>query len=575
MPYENDDFDSGPSSPFSEFDRPVGSLVREKMRIQDSQDVFFMVEALVDQYRKLSRVVHEANSHFWEVLVDEGQDLPCPPSSCTRGSIEEAIQVLLQCKRTWQETEDAIDTIGHETARFTCVYHGPAAAVGAGDAQPTNPGITAEAVQMRRATGKTFPLRFKPPPPDPSPAELFPATAVGPSHVVRFVHRNNRKQALVYVDGACANNGQPNPRAGWAIVCGLSHLGGVSSPYIISGRLENKGPSGDESVATSNRAELRASIAALRLGDWRKEGFDRIVIATDSSYVVDGATAWVKGWVHNGWKTRTGGDVKNKDLWDLLLGEVERWDDQGLRVDLWRIPRELNKDADAAAKLASNDAAVADYRDTVTHSSQTTTVQNYPGHHRILTLCLDYEAMFDGVHGNLVSSIASKAKVERATNPNAALDMLNHEPPPSVILLADAALTRQRKVWERVIDRLREGATVVLAGLFSNMVNEGQFDRFFAKLNLGWKQGSYHRTIVRLCRGVVDSHLTSGLPAAYSQKGLLVKNVERSAVWYTTDDSRGEAAVVFAQVGKGRLGYIGDVNGEEATDKVVLAMCGL
>lgn len=45
--------------------------------------------------------------------------------------------------------------------------------------------------------------------------------------------------------------------------------------------------------------------------------------------------------------------------------------------------------------------------------------------------------------------------------------------------------------------------------------------------------------------------------------------------WYTESETSDEATVVFAKVGLGRLGYIGDVNGEESSDTVVLAMCGL
>jgi len=54
-----------------------------------------------------------------------------------------------------------------------------------------------------------------------------------------------------------------------------------------------------------------------------------------------------------------------------------------------------------------------------------------------------------------------------------------------------------------------------------------------------------------------------------------VKNVEESAVWYAETGFSNEAAVVFANVGSGKLGYVGDVNAEEGSDVVILAMCGL
>ncbi|OIW23227.1 hypothetical protein CONLIGDRAFT_693786 [Coniochaeta ligniaria NRRL 30616] len=430
--------------PDAELLRPVGKLVRAKLRTLNQADLSRMVQALKGQYRRLCSIVHDANPHFWRLLVDETLKTPAPPASYEKGSIEEAHLALYQCKSAWEESEDAIIMIDADTAAFASVYEGPAAVVAATDGLPRGLG-TAEDLPKRRGTGQVFPSIFTPPPTS-HPAETFPPTPVGRCQTDRFVYRNDHQKVLVYTDGACANNGQPNPRAGWAVVYGPPNRGGGSNYYIVSGRLEDKGPFGDDSMATSNRAELRAVIAALRLCDWRGEGFDSIVIATDSSYVVDGATGWAKGWMRNGWKTRTGSDVKNRDLWELLLGEVESWMEHGLRVELWKVPREVNGDADGAAKEASNKGYPStEFRDIVITSSQGTTAatQQSP---RVLALCLEHEALFVDVFGKLVSQITSKAKMERAATLEAAFAMLSQEPPPTVILVADGALTRQRKV---------------------------------------------------------------------------------------------------------------------------------
>ncbi|KAF3017079.1 hypothetical protein E8E14_006906 [Neopestalotiopsis sp. 37M] len=132
---------------------------------------------------------------------------------------------------------------------------------------------------------------------------------------------------------------------------------------LLSGRLENEGPFGGRSAQTSNRAELRAVIAALRCEDWFRKGYHAIVLATDSGYVVEGATKHAKKWIRYGWTTREGTDVKNKDLWEMLLGDVERLDRQGTKVHFWRIPREWNEDADAAAKSAASLEAPAKWKD--------------------------------------------------------------------------------------------------------------------------------------------------------------------------------------------------------------------
>ena len=164
--------------------------------------------------------------------------------------------------------------------------------------------------------------------------------------------------------------------------------------------------------------------------------------------------------------------------------------------------------------------------------------------------------------------------MERAATEDAALTALAGAEAPSIIIAADGAPTRSKKLAERVINCLWGGSTVILAGCFSSMVNEGQFNRFFAKIGLPWARGSYFRDIVKLRIIAVGPQLSSRLPATYSQKTLFVKNVERSAVWYAQGNNSAEAAVVMANVGQGKLGYMGDVNGEEEFENVVLAMCG-
>ncbi|KAF3770132.1 ribonuclease H-like protein [Cryphonectria parasitica EP155] len=179
---------------------------------------------------------------------------------------------------------------------------------------------------------------------------------------IRYRDSRDPQRMLIYTDGACLNNGQADPRGGWAFDC---------SSVVVQGRLERRGPWAgrkEEAVTaqTSNRAELRAVVAALRYCDWAQGGrFTSLVIATDSEYVVQGATSWVKGWLRNGWQTRGGGDVKNRDLWECLLGEVEKASDRGLKVEFWRIPRDENTVADEAAKKAAEGPAPEYFRNVV------------------------------------------------------------------------------------------------------------------------------------------------------------------------------------------------------------------
>jgi ribonuclease HI len=44
----------------------------------------------------------------------------------------------------------------------------------------------------------------------------------------------------------------------------------------------------------------------------------RVVLTTDSRYVMDGITQWMANWKKRGWKTASRQPVKNADLWRRL-----------------------------------------------------------------------------------------------------------------------------------------------------------------------------------------------------------------------------------------------------------------
>ena len=74
---------------------------------------------------------------------------------------------------------------------------------------------------------------------------------------------------------------------------------------------------GAEPNTTNNRMELTAAIKILeKLKDVRlKENFK---LRTDSKYVIEGYTNWIKNWKKNGWKTSSGKPVQNLDLWQKI-----------------------------------------------------------------------------------------------------------------------------------------------------------------------------------------------------------------------------------------------------------------
>ncbi|RSL63356.1 hypothetical protein CEP53_004431 [Fusarium sp. AF-6] len=483
--------------------------------------------------------------------------------------MEEADLVLWQCLRAWQETTGAIDAIDEELSELTPMAggtHGVSRVLAADGTAVlrSEEDEETEVLPRERGAGRVFPKRFKPPKPTSKPAKLFQSVlTTDDEHTTRFVHYRN---------------GGYTPTALWASEVGVRS--------VASGRLENKGPFGDDDVATSNRAELRAAVAALRVCDWKEEDFDMVVIATDSSYVVEGATSWVKTWVRNGWKTRIKKDVRNKDLWELLLGDVERLKQQKVTVCLWEISREDNADADAAAKQAAQDGTtVAEFKDITAASPQTGMVSGEMVSCEMvdgkllplmLVLCLEDESVFDTNFKSLVSELKSKAKMERATSSKAALTILGQKAPPSIILVADGGVARDWEVRTAVINHLRRGARVVLAGCFSSRLAPEWIDKLFSLMGLPWRTAGLRRQAqVNLTSAYLGDYLLSRLTPSYNQKALFLRHISKDQVWYTDPRGLNDVAVAWADVGLGKLGYIGDVNGEEPSIAVVLGLCGL
>ena len=107
----------------------------------------------------------------------------------------------------------------------------------------------------------------------------------------------------IYTDGACKGN--PGD-GGWGALIIYP-----DNEEEIFGYEEN---------TTNNRMELLAPIMALNKIKKRSD----ITIYTDSKYVKDGITDWIKKWKVNNWKNSNKKKVKNKDLWVKLDNSCQK-----------------------------------------------------------------------------------------------------------------------------------------------------------------------------------------------------------------------------------------------------------
>lgn len=168
----------------------------------------------------------------------------------------------------------------------------------------------------------------------------------------RFISYTTPREILIYTAGSCLNNGQLSPATGCSFVYRpFAYPDGVSVRNGgICFRLETQGPGGMNHPRTSIRAELRAVIAALQCNTWDREGWQSLVIACDSQYVVLGITQWIQQWELNGWVTNRGHAIMNHDLWVVLQEEIDKYLERGVRVTFWLIPRQWNFEAVQLAK---------------------------------------------------------------------------------------------------------------------------------------------------------------------------------------------------------------------------------
>ncbi len=113
---------------------------------------------------------------------------------------------------------------------------------------------------------------------------------------------NKRLPVEIYTDGACSGN--PGP-GGYGIILKYGNH---------SRRISGYDPS-----TTNNRMELIAVIEALKT--IKKPC--KIKVISDSSYVINGITKWIKAWLKKNWVNSQNKPVLNRDLWEKLA-EISR-----------------------------------------------------------------------------------------------------------------------------------------------------------------------------------------------------------------------------------------------------------
>lgn len=121
----------------------------------------------------------------------------------------------------------------------------------------------------------------------------------------------------LYTDGS--SRGNPGP-GGWGCIA-------------VIGRDRVLELGGKDSHTTNNKMELQAVIEGMKVS-LRADvsDFKKIHVYSDSKYVLQGITEWIKNWKKNNWRTSAKKEVLNQEYWQELDVLVETVSQQGRHI---------------------------------------------------------------------------------------------------------------------------------------------------------------------------------------------------------------------------------------------------
>ncbi|KAI9828829.1 MAG: hypothetical protein M1819_006536 [Sarea resinae] len=155
---------------------------------------------------------------------------------------------------------------------------------------------------------------------------------------------------VIAIDDACRNIGYPNARAAAAVFFGMR------SEFNTSFVMNTTQPTNQKAELTTGIHALRqALVIKTRVG--HSYGVDggrlrKVVIRSDSQYLVRAMTEWIFHWETNGYWSSNGRPVVNASLFRQLDRQIMDLNQLDVEVNFWHVPRARNEQADRLANDA-------------------------------------------------------------------------------------------------------------------------------------------------------------------------------------------------------------------------------
>lgn len=214
----------------------------------------------------------------------------------------------------------------------------------------------------------------------------------------------------------------------------------------------------------------------------------------------------------------------------------------------------------------------------------------------VVLLSLEYEPdyAFETYNEHLLQNLMARAEVQDVTERFGARSLFAKTPRP-VVIAVDTALAKVEyaDLLAGAIQFVRSGGTIVFCKPFDRPVDFREIGNLFLAFDLPWFAGCCYRTDFQI-NPAMNQIDTSNLVPRYSQRAVQLYGVHDCDVVYRPAPGtrvtvqpfsmphaepeqydRDHTACAFGKVRLGNVGFVGDVNAEEHSTSVILAMCGL
>lgn len=149
----------------------------------------------------------------------------------------------------------------------------------------------------------------------------------------------------LYTDGS--SRGNPGP-GGWGCIAVIGH-----SRVLELG--------GKDSHTTNNKMELQAVIEGMKVSlKSDVSDFKKVHVFSDSKYVLQGITEWIKNWKKNNWRTAAKKEVMNQELWQELDKLVETVSHSGKHITWTYVKGHSDNKYNARADVLATECADAE-----------------------------------------------------------------------------------------------------------------------------------------------------------------------------------------------------------------------